>query len=144
MCLVIASFLAWQPGARLPLGVSLSLVAATNSLATSASRIYVVSNCFPRRILYRSGLPQAKSNGVWPSEVTLGPAMGFLNPGQSATFAVTALTNGGSWRLPVIWGRYSRGAEHWFEFRQWVANRLHRPPPVAAVLHTNFTEEASQ
>ena len=143
MGLVIAGLLAWRPGARHPPGVSLSLLGATNSLETSVSRRCVVSNCFPRRIFYRSGLPQTKSNGVWPSEVTLGPAMGFLDPGQSATFAVTMLTNGGSWRLPVIWGRYSRRAEGWFELRQWLADHLHRPPPIAPV-RTNFTQEIPQ
>ena len=141
MCFVTAALLARRPGLRLPPVVSLSLIGTSNSLRTSASRMCVVSNCFQRRICYRSGMAQPKSNGVWPSEVTLGPAMGILDPGQSATFAVTVLTNGGSWRLPVVWGRYSRAAERWFEYRQWVANHLHRPPPTALVLHTNFIQE---
>jgi hypothetical protein len=84
-------------------------------------------------------MPQVKSNNVWPEEVVFGPSMGILNPGQSATFVATGLTNKSSWRVPVIWGRWNAALEVWFQAREWLAERLDSAPPTASV-RTNFIE----
>ena len=49
----------------------------------------------------------------------LGPSMGLLSPGQSATFAATLLTNDGSWRVPVVWASWSHVEERSFQVTEW-------------------------
>jgi hypothetical protein len=135
ICCLIAGFVACNRATSRPASISLSFLGTTNNAGTNLC-VFVVSNSFPRRVAYRSGLSQVTSNSIWPSEVMLGPSMGLLSPGQGATFAATVLTNDGSWRVPLVWASWSPAAELWFQATEWFWENL----PKRAISHPVWGE----
>ena len=69
--------------------------------------VFTINNCIPAPVTYWVGLPQVKTNGVWPRpHITANdgelPAATILAAAGDAKVVLNA-PSGGEWRLPVFW-----------------------------------------
>ena len=101
----------------------------TNTSGQTLAR-FSVSNEFPWELVYRLGVPQIKSNGIWPSDV-ITPGVGtYILPREATNFLVAPPGSTGVWRVPVISSRHvGRGERMIIMTRIKLASVLGQPTP---------------
>ena len=87
--------------------VTVSFLGYTNDGGSNYG-LFSIDNKSPATIRYNVGLPQIKTNGLWPRpHITANdgatPPAAILKAAGHATFSLEAPSDGNEWRAPVLW-----------------------------------------
>ena len=109
--------------------------------------MFNMSNSNPWKVNYRTGLPQAKTNGSWSEVQITEGEMKSIPPGESVNFLISVPETTSIWRIPVVVSRGPSRAEGLlYRARLKIATvtgHWELAPP-ASTIYTNFTSEISR